>query len=161
MTTCPIIGYFAVAWGSQCHFGCQPDEPLVTSNRIINVYGLLVVILLPMYVVLHCLCSIGNKLLSISRRHQTRFMTVQEFQLWIKRQSHDRLILTMDLIVSEKNVFILKQDPGPCLSHHQFFGCGGFWCSLPDHTLKTGINPLRPRQNSRHFCRRHFHVHFF
>ena len=43
---------------------CQPDEPLVslvTTNRIINVYGFLVVIMLLMYSVLHCLHSVGNK----------------------------------------------------------------------------------------------------
>ena len=44
------------------YFGCQSDEPrasLVTTNRIINVYGFLVVIT---YAVLHCLYSIGNKI---------------------------------------------------------------------------------------------------
>ena len=46
------------------YFGCQPDEPLaslVTTNRIINVYVFLVVIMLLMYSVLHCLYSVGNK----------------------------------------------------------------------------------------------------
>ena len=45
-------------------FGCQPDEPLsslVTTNRIINVYGLIVVIMLLMYSFLHCLSSVWNK----------------------------------------------------------------------------------------------------
>ena len=44
--------------------GCQPDEPLaslVTTNRIINVYGFLLMMLL-MYAVLHCLHSVGNKI---------------------------------------------------------------------------------------------------
>ena len=41
--------------------GCQPDEPLaslVTSEKIINVYGFLVVIMLRM----HCLYFIGNEI---------------------------------------------------------------------------------------------------
>ena len=45
--------------------GCQPDEPvasLVTINRIINVYGVLVVIMLLMYSVLHYLYSVGNQI---------------------------------------------------------------------------------------------------
>ena len=44
---------------------CQPDEPLsslVTTNRIFNVYGFIVVIMLPMYSILHCLYSVGNKI---------------------------------------------------------------------------------------------------
>ena len=48
------------------HFGCQHDEPLaslVTTNRVINVYGFLVDILLPLYAVLLCLYYVGNKLL--------------------------------------------------------------------------------------------------
>ena len=46
-------------------FGCQPSEPqasLVTTNRIINVYDFLSVVLLFMYAVLHCLYSVGNKI---------------------------------------------------------------------------------------------------
>ena len=45
--------------------GCQPDEPLaslVTTNRIINVYGFLVVIMVLVYSVLHYLYSVGNKI---------------------------------------------------------------------------------------------------
>ena len=45
--------------------GCQPDEPLTflaTTNRIINVYGFLVVVMLLMYDVFYCLYSIGNKI---------------------------------------------------------------------------------------------------
>ena len=44
---------------------CQPNEPLaslVTTNRIINVYGFIVVIMLLMYSVLHCMYSVGNKI---------------------------------------------------------------------------------------------------
>ena len=47
------------------NFGCQPDEPLaslVTTNRIINVYGFIVVMMLLIYFVLHCLYSVGNKI---------------------------------------------------------------------------------------------------
>ena len=47
------------------YFGCQPDEPLaslVTTNRIINVYGFLVFMMLFAYSVLHCLYSVGNKI---------------------------------------------------------------------------------------------------
>ena len=49
-----------------CHdLGCQLDEPLaslVTTNRIINVYGCLVVIMLFTDSVLHFLYSVGNKI---------------------------------------------------------------------------------------------------
>ena len=48
------------AWLMGCHefIGCQPDEPLaslVTTNRNINIYCFLVVIMLLMYSALHCL----------------------------------------------------------------------------------------------------------
>ena len=49
-------------------FGCQPDEPLtslVTNNRIINVYGFIVVIILLMFSALHCLYSLGKKITTI------------------------------------------------------------------------------------------------
>ena len=45
--------------------GCQPDEPLdslATTNRIINVYGFLVVVMLLMYFVFQCLYSVENKI---------------------------------------------------------------------------------------------------
>ena len=51
-------------------FGCQPGEPLaslVTTNRVINVYGFLVVIMLLMYSVLHCLHSFGNKITTTTK----------------------------------------------------------------------------------------------
>ena len=44
---------------------CQPDESLaslLTSNRIINIYGFLIVIMLFMYCVLHRLYYVGNKI---------------------------------------------------------------------------------------------------
>ena len=58
-----IIGYGYSAF-IDC-IGCQPDEPLVslvTTNRIINVYGFLVVIMLLMYSVYHCLYCVGNRI---------------------------------------------------------------------------------------------------
>ena len=48
------------------YLGCQPDEPLaslVTTNRVINVYGFLVVIMLLMYSVLIVCILLGIKLL--------------------------------------------------------------------------------------------------
>ena len=45
--------------------GCQPNEPpatLVTTNRNINIYGFLVVIMLLMYSALHCLYSVGDRI---------------------------------------------------------------------------------------------------
>ena len=39
-----------------------PLDSLVTTNRMINVYGFLVVTMLLMYSVLHCLYSVGNKI---------------------------------------------------------------------------------------------------
>ena len=50
--------------------GCQPDEPLsslVTTNRIINVYVFIVVMVLLMYSVLRCLYSVGNKITTTTR----------------------------------------------------------------------------------------------
>ena len=47
------------------HLGCQADGPLaslVTTNRISNVYGFWVVIMLLIYSVLHCLYSDGNEI---------------------------------------------------------------------------------------------------
>ena len=53
-------------WNLWCwFFCCQPDEPLaflVTTKRIINVYGFLVGIMLLMYSVLLCLYSVGNEI---------------------------------------------------------------------------------------------------
>ena len=52
-------------WLDVTHFGRQPDEPLaylVTTNRIINAYGFLVVMMLLMYSVLHCLYSVGTQI---------------------------------------------------------------------------------------------------
>ena len=69
-----------VSWLS---FGCQPDEPLAslaTTNIIINVYGSLVVLLLPMYVVLHCLyCCLSwgsissTCAISVTRNHNCTY----------------------------------------------------------------------------------------
>ena len=45
------------------HLSCQPDESLtslVTTNKIINVYDFLVVIMLLMYSAPHCLHSVGK-----------------------------------------------------------------------------------------------------
>ena len=56
-------------------FGCQPDEPLaslVTTNRIINVYGFIVVIMLLMYSVLHCLYFVGNKIITTTRMERMK-----------------------------------------------------------------------------------------
>ena len=54
---------------SPAHFiSCQPDETLVSlviTNRIINVCGFIVVIMLLMYSVLHCLYSVGNKIITL------------------------------------------------------------------------------------------------
>ena len=50
-------------------FGCQTDESpasLVTTDRIIYVYGFLVVMMLLVYSVLHCLYSVGNKIIIIT-----------------------------------------------------------------------------------------------
>ena len=47
------------------YIGRQPDEPLaslVTTNRIINVYGFLVVVMLLSYYIHHCLYCVGNKI---------------------------------------------------------------------------------------------------
>ena len=46
-------------------FGCQPVDPpasLVIINRIIYVYGFLVVMMLLLYSILHCLYSVGIKI---------------------------------------------------------------------------------------------------
>ena len=60
------ISYFWLrCWDCSPSIGCQSDEPLVslvTTNRIINVYGFIIVIMLLMYSVLHCLYSVGNKI---------------------------------------------------------------------------------------------------
>ena len=50
-------------------FSCLTDEPLaplVTTNRIMNVYGFQVVIMLLMYAVHLCLYSLGNKINNIT-----------------------------------------------------------------------------------------------
>ena len=59
------------------NIGCQPDEPLaslVTTNRIINVCGFLVITMLPMYAVPHCLYSVGNWITTTTNR----------WDIWIK-----------------------------------------------------------------------------
>ena len=50
------------------YIGCQPDEPLaslVTTNRIINVYGFIVVIMLLMYFSFVSCILLGIKLLQL------------------------------------------------------------------------------------------------
>ena len=57
-------------------FGCQPDEPLaslVTTNRIINVYRFLAVIMLLVYAVLHCLYSVRNKITTSTTLYMNKF----------------------------------------------------------------------------------------
>ena len=57
--------------------GCQPDEPLaslVTTNKIVNVYGFLVVILLPMYAILHCLYFVGSKSITTKYHYHKMIM---------------------------------------------------------------------------------------
>ena len=52
----------SISWNK---LSCQPDEPLaflVTTNRIINVYGFIVVIMLLIYSALRCLYYVGNKI---------------------------------------------------------------------------------------------------
>ena len=78
--TCDSINKYHPLWDGcpvPYSFGCQRDEPLVslvTTNRIINVSGFLVVVMLLIYAVLHCLYSVEYWLLlplqqRILRRH--------------------------------------------------------------------------------------------
>ena len=53
--------------------GCQPDEPqasLATTNRCNHVYVVLFFLLLFMYVVIHCLYSVGNKITTTITTHR-------------------------------------------------------------------------------------------
>ena len=71
------------------HIDCQPDEPLaslVTTNRIINVYGFLAVIMLLMYSFLHCLYTAGNKITTT-----TIFFDCASLVLW--QVNNNRAIL--------------------------------------------------------------------
>ena len=72
-----IIGYGYSAF-IDC-IGCRTDEPLaslVTTNRIINVYGFLVVIMLLMYSVYHCLYCDGSKITTTTTTTTTTTWTL-------------------------------------------------------------------------------------
>ena len=59
------------------HFGCQPDEPLVslvTTNRIINVYGFQLIHCYPC-MLSHCLYYFGNKITTTATTSTTNTMS--------------------------------------------------------------------------------------
>ena len=85
-------------------FGCHPDGPLaslVTTNRITNVYGFIVAIMLLMYSVLHYLYSVGNKITTITAPLGTNVSEInQNSYIFIQENVFENVVWKMVSILS-------------------------------------------------------------
>ena len=86
--------------------GCQSDDPLaslVTTNRIINVYGFLVVVMLPIYSVLIVLYFVGVKITATTTAEMNfalyKYDNLQNMAiLWIETIKTSTLVIWMTSI---------------------------------------------------------------
>ena len=84
-------------------FGCQPGEllaSLVTTFRITNVHGSLVVTMLLIYSVLHYLYSIGNKITTITATTTTTITTTITITITITISISMSMAMSMSIAIA-------------------------------------------------------------
>ena len=115
----------------------EPLDSLVTTNRMINVYGFLVVTMLLMYSVLHCLYSVGNKITKggfrggrTGRAPPLKFFQIKFFniKLLLAYKMYSIVIENTIIIVHLKYFYIVYPPPHPT----PFFPINQSICTSPN-----------------------------